>query len=191
MAAELQALGYRVAGVDSSRPMLDRARHRLGPKVLLVEARLPDLSMDGVFDAALSTFDSLNYLSPEEFRMTVALVADRLRLGGWFVFDLHTDAAMEFAANHPIVEGEAEGHHYVIGNVVLVRERTCDNWIRVTRLRDGDTFTEHHRQYFFTDDEVRESLQRAGFDVMPVSEEYSDQRADRSTLRATWIGRLI
>jgi SAM-dependent methyltransferase len=191
MGAELEALGYRVSGLDSSRSMLDRARRRLGPEAVLAECRLPDLSIDGVFDAAISTFDGLNYLTPEEFRTTVAVVANRLRPGGWFVFDLHTYAAMQFAEGHPTVEGEAEGHHYVIGNVVDTRTRTCDSRIRVTRLSDGDTFSEHHRQYFFTDDEVHESLRRAGFEVVSVTDEYSDQPADSFTLRATWNGRLI
>jgi SAM-dependent methyltransferase len=191
MGAELEALGYRVSGVDSSPSMLDRARRRLGPEAVLVECRLPDLSIDGVFDVAISTFDGLNYLMPEDFRSTFAVVANRLRPGGWFVFDLHTDATMEFAASHPTVEGEAQGHHYVIDNVVDTRARTCDSRIRVTRVSDGDTFSEHHRQYFFTDDEVRESLRRAGFEVVSVTDEYSDQPADRFTLRATWNGRLI
>ncbi len=161
MGAELEALGYRVTGVDSSGAMLDRARRRLGPEAALAECRLPDLSVDGVFDAAISTFDGLgNYSIPEDLRSTFAVVADRLRPGGWFVFDLHTDATMEFAASHPTVEGEAQGHHYVITNVVDTRARTCDTRIHVTRVSDGDTFREHHRQYFFPDDEVREWLRR-------------------------------
>jgi predicted TPR repeat methyltransferase len=191
MGAELEALGYRVTGVDSSPSMLERARRRLGSTAVLAECRLPDLSIDGVFDAAISTFDGLNYLTPKEFRSTLAVVASRLRPGGWFVFDLHTDAMMEFAASHSTVEGEAEGHHYVIVNVVDTAARTCDTWIRVTTLTDGDTFREHHRQYFLSDDEVRESLQRAGFELVSVTDEYSDQPADSSSIRATWSGRLI
>ena len=183
--------GYRVTGVDSSRSMLDRARRRLGSDAALAECRLPDLSIDGVFDAAISTFDGLNYLIPEDLRSTFAVVADRLRPGGWFVFDLHTDATMEFAASHPTVEGEAQGHHYVITNVVDTRARTCDTRIHVTRVSDGDTFREHHRQYFFPDDEVREWLRRSGFQLVSVTDEYSDQPTDGSTLRATWNGRLI
>jgi hypothetical protein len=59
--------------------MLDRARRRLRPETPLVERRLPDLSIDGVLDAAFSTFDGLNYLTPEELRITVAGGANRLR----------------------------------------------------------------------------------------------------------------
>ena len=49
----------------------------------------------------------------------------------------------------------------------------------------------HHRQYFFPDDEVRASLRRGGFEVVSVTDEYSDQPVDSFTLRATWSSRLI
>ena len=170
--------------------MLDRARARLGPSAHLVRQRLPELAIEGTFDAAISTFDGLNYLTPAELRSTFSVVADRLRPEGWLVFDLHTDATMFFAASHPSVEGEADGMHFVITNEVDIPERTCDTGIRVTRLSDGDSFSESHRQYFFTDDEVRGSLRSAGFAVVSVTDEYSDEQAGSSTLRATWTGRL-
>ena len=190
MGAELGALGYRVTGVDSSRSMLERARRRLGPQAALAECRLPDLPVDGPFDAAISTFDGLNYLTPEEFRATLVVVAGRLRPGGWLVFDLHTDATMHFVAGHPTVEGEAEGHRYVISNAVDTRARACDSSILVTRLADGDTFREDHRQYFFSDEQVRGSLRQAGFDTVSVTDEYTDRPTDATTLRATWTGRI-
>ena len=71
--------------------------------MLLIEATLPDLPVEGVFDAAVSTFDGLNYLEPDDLRTTLAVVAGRLRPRGWLVFDLHTDAMMEFTAANPIV----------------------------------------------------------------------------------------
>jgi SAM-dependent methyltransferase len=189
LADELECLGYRVTGVDASAAMLDRARSRLGPGAELARQRLPYLSVEGVFDAAVSTFDGLNYLNPEELRATFSVVADRLRPGGWLVFDLHTDTMMVFAADHPNVEGDAGGMHFVIRNAVDIAERTCDTSIRVTRLSDGDSFSESHRQYFFTDDEVRQSLRTAGFAVLSVTDEYSDEPADPSTMRATWTAR--
>ena len=97
MGLELEALGYRVSGVDSSAAMLDRARLRLGPNAVLAEGRLPELPFDEVFDAAISTFDGLNYLTAEELRSTLQAVATRLRPDGWLVFDIDTGAMMEFA----------------------------------------------------------------------------------------------
>lgn len=190
MAAELIALGYRVVGVDSSADMLARARRLLGPDVVLVEETLPALTPEGPFDAAVSNFDGLNYLTPDDFRATLAAVAGRLRPGGWFAFDLHTDAMMEFTAANPVVEGQANGQAFVIRSVIDTDARTCDTSIEVTRVSDGERFAEHHRQYFFSDSEVCAALEAAGFDLIGVTDEYTPVAAGPSTLRATWIARL-
>ena len=68
IAGELIARGYRVVGVDAADAMLAQARERLGPDVELSRVTLPELAVDGVFDAAISTFDGLNYLTPADLR---------------------------------------------------------------------------------------------------------------------------
>jgi SAM-dependent methyltransferase len=189
MASELIALGYRVAGVDASAAMLARARRLLGPDAVLVRETLPDLTIDAVFDAAVSTFDGLNYLTLTELRSTLVALADRIRPDGWLVFDVHTDAMMEFTMANPVVEGEADGQRFAITSVVDARARTCDSRIEVTRNSDGDAFTERHRQHFFTDGQIRDALAVAGFEVVAVTDEYAHEPVDGSTLRATWTAR--
>jgi predicted TPR repeat methyltransferase len=189
LAGELIARGYRVVGIDASDAMLALASERLGPEVVLSRMTLPDLKVEGVFDAAVCTFDGLNYLSPDELQLTLAAVALRIRPAGWFVFDLHTEAMMDFTISNPVVAGESAGNDFVISSVVDAGARTCDTRIELTRPRDGDPFSEQHRQYFHTDAAVRASLQEAGFAVSAVGEEYTLQPADASTLRATWTAR--
>lgn len=189
MAAELIALGYRVTGVDASAAMLARARGLLGPDVVLVQETLPDLTVDGVFDAAVSTFDGLNYLTLPALRATLAALAGRLRPGGWFVFDAHTDALMDFTVANPVVEGAADGWRFAIANTVDVGARTCDSRIEVTRESDGDTFVERHRQHFFSDAQTREALAAAGFDVVAVTDDYTWEPAGAASLRASWVAR--
>ena len=77
-----------------------------------------DLAVDGVFDAAVCTFDGLDYLTPAELRLTMAAVALRLRPGGWLVFDLHTDGMMSFTISNPVVAGESADNDFVIGSTV-------------------------------------------------------------------------
>jgi SAM-dependent methyltransferase len=190
MAAELIRLGYRVSGVDASEQMLARARSTLGPDVALLRETLPDLTIDGVFDAAVSTFDGLNYLTPPDLRATLAAVAARLRPRGWLVFDAHTDAMMEFTVANPVVEGEAEGWRFTIHNTVDVGARTCESRIEVTREGDGDTFTELHRQHFFSDDQITDALAAAGFAVVEVAGDYAPAVAGEPSLRAAWVARL-
>ena len=162
LAGELVARGYRVVGVDASDAMLTLARERLGPEVVLSRMTLPDLAVEGVFDAAVCTFDGLNYLTPDELRLTMAAVADCLRPAGWLVFDLHTDAMMNFTIANPTVAGQSAGNDFVISSVVDPGARTCDTRIELTRPRDGDPFSEQHRQYFHADADVRASLRRRG-----------------------------
>ncbi len=133
LAAELIARGYLVEGVDASEVMLARARERLGPEVALSRMTLPDLTVEGVFDAAVCTFDGFNYLTPDELRLTMAAVALGLRPAGWLVFDLHTDGMMDFTISNPVVAGESAGNAFVISSVVDPGDRTCDTRIELTR----------------------------------------------------------
>jgi SAM-dependent methyltransferase len=189
MSAELIALGYRVSGVDASAAMLARARRRVGPDVPLAQATLPDLGGGGTVDAAVSTLDGFNYLTPDAFRATLAAIAARLRPGGWCVFDLHTDAMMDFAAEHPVIAGETGGRQFTITNTVDTTQRTCDSRIDVIDDRSGASFSEHHLQHFFSHRDVRSALVDAGFDVRAVTDEYTHDPVRPATLRATWVAR--
>jgi SAM-dependent methyltransferase len=191
LAGELIARGYRVVGVDASDAMLALARERLGPEVALSRMTLPELADEGVFDAAVCTFDGFNYLTPDELRLTMAAVALRLRPAGWLVFDLHTDGMMNFTISNSVVAGESAGNSFVISSTVDPDARTCDTTIEFTRPRPGDSFSEQHRQYFHTDADVRASLQAAGFALTAVSDEYAHEPPDASTLRATWTARRL
>jgi SAM-dependent methyltransferase len=186
MTAELTALGYRVVGVDASAAMLARARRLLGPDAVLVRETLPDLTIGGVFDAAVSTLDGFNHLTPAELRATLVALAARIRPGGWLVFDVHTDAMMDLMVANPLLEGEEDGHRFTLTTTVDTRARTCDTRIRVAGV---GRFTEQHRQYFFPDDEIRAALAAAGFERVTVTDEYAHRPVDASSLRATWIAR--
>jgi predicted TPR repeat methyltransferase len=190
MADALRKLGYRVTGVDGSPAMLARGRQLLGPDAVLIQQTLPCLVIGGVFDAVVSTFDGLNYLTPAEFRSTLAAVSRRLRRGGWLVFDLHTDAMLRFAMSHPTVQGDVDGKRFTISNIVDDNTRSCVTRIELTGATEADTFSEQHRQYFFRAAEVQCALADAGFGQPSVTDEYTRQRATRSTLRATWVSRL-
>jgi SAM-dependent methyltransferase len=191
LAGELIARGYAVVGIDASDAMLAVARKRLGPEAALSRMTLPHLTLEGVFDAAVCTFDGMNYLTPGELGPTIAAVARLLRPAGWLVFDLHTDAMMAFTLANSVVAGESAGNEFVISSTVDPRARTCDTKVELTRPRDGDPFCERHLQYFHTDADVRASLEDAGFAATAVSDEYTHDPVSASTLRATWTARHL
>ena len=191
LAAELIVRGYRVVGVDASEAMLALARERLGPEVVLSRMTLPELTVDAGFDAVVCTLDGFNYLTLDELRLTMDAVAGCLRPAGLLVFDLHTDAMMDFTIANPTVAGRSAGNDFVISSVVDSATRACDTTIELTRPRDGDPFSEQHRQYFHANADVRASLDDAGFAVVAVGEEYTHEPVHASSLRATWTARRL
>jgi len=91
----LAARGYRVTGIDGSEGMLRFAREQTpGAEFCLADARR--FSLGSRFDAALSTYDSLNHiLDPEELEEAFSSVRRALVPGGLFVFDLNTEESFE------------------------------------------------------------------------------------------------
>lgn len=91
VAAALCARGYRVAGVDLSAGMIDRARANAPFADLNVASfeRLPFTNCR--FSAALCLFDSLNHADPGALPAVLAEVARVLQPGGLLIFDLNTD----------------------------------------------------------------------------------------------------
>ena len=90
---ELIFRGYRVTGVDASGRLIAIARRELPQAHWLVcDARALELGVR--FDAALSTFDSLNHiLTLDELRHIFGRVHSILEPGGLFVFDMNLDEA--------------------------------------------------------------------------------------------------
>lgn len=187
MTAELIDRGLEVVGVDASPAMMAIARQRLGPQAELIESFLPDLPIPGPFDAAVSTFDGLNYLALDDLRETFAAIAARLRADGWFVFDVHTDATLAFLLDRPVIEGEQDGNAFRLTTVSTGRR--CSTTIDFTAVDPGTSFRETHTQYIHSEEDIRSALTDAGFGDIRVLDEYTDSPADERTLRATWVAR--
>jgi|tagenome__1003787_1003787.scaffolds.fasta_scaffold20799009_1 SAM-dependent methyltransferase len=104
------ARGYEVTGCDISPAMVERAREAAGGEASLLVADARDLPVLGRFDLVTSLDDALNYVvSDAELGMAFAGVAQNLRPGGLFVFDLTSIAAYRkfFAIDMATDEGDA------------------------------------------------------------------------------------
>jgi SAM-dependent methyltransferase len=90
---ELVARGLKVTGVDSSAGLIEIARAELpGVDFRVQDARC--LALDANYDAALSTFDSLNHiLLLDELREAFRAVYAVLKPGSFFLFDMNLEEA--------------------------------------------------------------------------------------------------
>lgn len=184
MTLELADRGYVVTGVDASAAMLALARTRLPSSVPLLRAVLPDLPVASPFDAVVSTLDGLNYLPAGDLGATFAAVARILAPGGWLIFDMHGDGARGLMQANPDITGSEAGRSYRL--TTQITGDACSTTISV----HGDApFTETHTQYLHDSNAIRDALTRSGFTVTRVVDEYSDEPAGTTTIRATWVAR--
>ncbi len=165
LSALLIERGYSVTGIDGSAEMLRFAREKAPSATFLCEdARSFDLPPE--FDAAFSTFDSLNHiLEPAELEQVFSNVHRALRPGGLFVFDLNMEEAFEqqwhgtFGVAEETCVGMTRGSYDSNGrlgraDVTLFRLEPNGFWSR------SDTVV---FERCFTEEETLGALRRAGF----------------------------
>jgi SAM-dependent methyltransferase len=90
---ELVARGYNVTGIDSSAALIAQARKDL-PQIDLRVQDARAIHLPIRYDAALSTFDSLNHMMwIDELRQVFEGVHRVMAAGGLFVFDMNLEQA--------------------------------------------------------------------------------------------------
>src|SRR5690606_20886948 len=99
IAIGLMSLGHRVTGVDVSAAMLKQAQENarsFGFELSLYQQDLRQLRLSDRFDGAVCLCDSLNYLTEHsDFTQALQKVADALKPGGIFLFDVNTEWKLE------------------------------------------------------------------------------------------------
>jgi SAM-dependent methyltransferase len=162
---ELLARSFRVTGIDLSSGLIEHARRHL-PRAEFLVADIRSAKLDRRFDAALSTFDSMNHLIEiEDLEAAFHSVHRALLPGASFLFDMNTELAyaIDWRQWTPTVKP---------GNVSLVRgtfdpltKRVETSIIWFLPAANGlwerrDTTVP---QRCYEDAEVRQALQTAGF----------------------------
>ncbi|SNS11766.1 Methyltransferase domain-containing protein [Humidesulfovibrio mexicanus] len=176
-AALFSAMGFQVTGVDRSEGMLDKARAN-GPGCRFLAADIRELALDRRFDAVVSLFHVMSYLT-EDADLVAALsrAAEHLAPGGLLFFDfwhgpavLKTPAEVrvkEMADERVCVIRRADPVHHAHRHVVDV------NFTVNIRERSGDraeTLRETHAMRYFFAPELEGFLEQAGLVALEFGE---------------------
>ena len=165
--------GFDVIGQDASADMLTFAAEK-SSDVLWINQKMEDTALGKKVDAIISTLDSVNHLpNIKSVEQCVEKAAENLNDGGVFVFDVNT------IFKHREVLGE-NTFVYDVDGVYCVWQNTfdpCDNGVDIdldlffeeengSYSRGGESF----REIAFSEDDFREMLEKAGFEVVSVWE---------------------
>jgi SAM-dependent methyltransferase len=165
LAGLLSERNYRVTGVDLSAPMIEYARLNV-PAAEFHVGDAAHFRASGHFDAAVSTFDSLNHIvAPADLEAVFRGVAAALRRGAPFAFDVLLEEAYQtqwgegFALvrdDHVLTITDAGFH---------LRTRMASCHITMFRLLNGawQRSDVKIQERCYTPDAIETALSRAGF----------------------------
>ena len=162
--------GYQVTATDGSEEMLTQAMQKAaaleGRPPLFLHQTMPCLRLLEPVDAAVSTLDSLNYLTREkDIRETFCRVYRWLKPGGMFIFDVNTPYKLRRMDGQMYMD-ETEDSFCVWRTFFSERTRVCTYQVDLFRLRRDGTWDrdfEEHRERAWTQEELRTYLTDAGF----------------------------
>jgi hypothetical protein len=146
------------------------------PPPLFVRQSMPRLKLPAPVDAAVSTLDSLNYLTRErDIRETFRRVCRYLNPGGRFLFDVNTPYRLRSMDGRTYLD-ETEGSFCVWRTFFSEKKQTCLWQVDLFRLRpDGawERSFEEHRERAWGAEQLREFLRDAGFSRVEITGDLS------------------
>ena len=145
------------------------------------------------FDAAISFFDSLNYiLEPERLQSAFARVCEHLHPGGSFIFDLNTEYALAQGMFNQSSSRKGDPLHYRWRSRYDPATRLCTVAMRFSydpgNGGERQVFHETHRQRAYPKDEVTDWLRAAGFSEVFIYDSYTTEPPKKRSDRLFFVG---
>ncbi len=175
VACLLAERGYRVIATDGSEEMLTQAAAKaagLDTPPLFICQDMPRLRLLEPVDAAVSTLDSLNYLTRErDLRETFRRVYRWLRPGGQFIFDVNTPWKLRRMDGQMYMD-ETEESFCAWRTFFSERTEICTYQVDLFRLRPDGAWQrdcEEHRERAWSGEMLRRCLEEAGFSAVTIT----------------------
>lgn len=167
---DLAERGYQVTGIDSSNALIDLARAEVpGARFMVADAR--DFVLDVHFDAALSTFDSLNHLlTYEDLRAAFRCVRSTLLPGAPFFFDMNLEEAYTLDLGEWSRQSEVGGVGFVRGTYSRSTRRARTELVWFEERENGlwQRFDSTVEEQCYTVEEIHTALSEAGFGAIDM-----------------------
>ena len=181
-ARALMRAGARVAGLDLSACLLERARAEGAASLIRADMRALPVR-DGAMDLTVNLFTSFGYFADDaEHAAALTGMVRTVRPGGWF--------ALDFLHAATVIAGLVPRAETVLGGTpaTVVKELVDDRRfvVKTITLADGRTFTERVR--LFTPTELERMLLLTGLSLRCRFGDYGGAPLAAGSPRAILIG---
>lgn len=189
--------GIDVIGVDLSPEMLAEAEHKareagLSPRLVCQD--MTELELGEKADCILSLCDCMNYLTEDgELEAAFRSIARHMEQGSLFLFDLNTEYKFREVLGQNVF-GSAEEHAaYIWENDYDAEEKINEYYVSFF-IENGDglyeRIEEYHYERAYTLEEIANSLQAAGMELLTVTDGYSFDAPHEKSQRLLFAARL-
>ncbi len=189
--------GYHVVGVDQSAEMLAVAESKAeaaGHDIYWCEGDMRELDLDESFDSVICLHDSLNYmLIADDLGKVFTGVAQHLRPGGLFVFDVNTIAALEAVGDNTLFM-EEESSSIVWKNSYNPDHRIWEVDLTLFLKQPSGMYMrskEIHRERGYHEQELANLLTTCGFDLKAVYHALTMFPPTANTSRLYFVARRL
>lgn len=184
---------FDMIGIDGSIEMLSEANnkrydHPKGEKALFLCQQLPEFELYGTVDVIFSTLDTFNYLTDEsDLDRLFYWLRNYLNPGGLLIFDVNTHYKYQEILNHHCEVYEED-------DIYMLWRSQFDGTICRHDLtffeKDGELYRrsdEEQQQRYYSFDEIRDLLQKYGFKILEMCDDYSEASPNNTTQRITFV----
>ena len=170
---ELVRRGYQVTGIDSSAELIALARRNLpGIDLRVQDARA--LRLESRYDAAISTFDSLNHmLTADDLCRVLVGVHRALEPGGLFLFDMNLEEAYSADLRQWVVRVRNEEVTMVRGLYEELTKKATTELIWFVRAGVDNCWRQHRTEVeerCYEEPEILRALNSARFRDIEVTQ---------------------
>lgn len=187
--------GYDMIGVDNSQAMLQKAlekRAEGGRDILYLLQDMRELELYSTVGTVVSVCDSINYILEEEELLTVfELVNNYLFPRGLFLFDFNTDYKYRELIGDTTIAENREDVSFIWENFYDSEEH-INEYDLTLFIRDGEIYRKYeepHLQRGYEPEEVKGMLERAGLEVVSMTDADTQETVTATTGRVFVIAR--
>lgn len=178
----LAVQGYNVTGIDLSEEMLAIAHAKSMEASVQIAFFQQDMKELGGFDPfdVIGVFcDSLNYLrSEQDVKLTFRKIYDQLRPGGLLLFDVHSIYKMNSIFIDQTYSSNDEDISYIWNCFAGEQPHSVEHELTFF-VKDHDAYyryDEVHYQQTFPVDYYQQWLEKAGFELLEISADFTEER---------------
>lgn len=181
-----QRNGYEMTGLDISSEMLSKAQEMAleeGLRGEYLQGDIAKMKLPRRFDFAISVNDCFNYLPTAKLSVAFKNVASALCKKGFFLFDVSSPKKYREKIANTICADDREDVTYLNFISAEGNKVTMDVTL-FTRRPDGafDRRDEKHVQYVHEEEQIKEALDKAGFDLLEVCGHLGEVKDDSDRL---------